>query len=213
MMKIIKTKKDSQLIANKVAPYSILLVEESDFMTSSLKPNLLNNGHRISHYTTNASDLVAKIISHEVQILMMNLNQLGQKELSEIAKVNQLSPLPILVFCKQMTSSQLQASVKATIGKHIDDNTNLDYMDDMMALAFSNYQQCKLSRIEFEKTKTQLSTGKLIENAKKLMMQQKKISEKSADLLLQKMSVDNHQTRLQVAQNIISVCQLLKPKT
>ena len=212
-MKIINVKKDSQLIVNEDTSYSILLVEESDFITSCLKQGLLNNGHHIGHYTTNACDLVTKVIAHEVQILIMNINLVGQKELSEIAKVNQLSPLPILIFCKQPAPSLLQSSVKATIGKHVDDSTDLDYLSDMMLLAVRNYQQCKLSRMEFEQTKAQLSTRKLIESAKKLMMQHKNISEKSAELLLRKMSVDNHQTLLQVAQNVISVCQLLKPKT
>jgi response regulator NasT len=191
----------------------MLLVEESYFVDSCLKQSLLNNGHNISHYTTKLNNLVDKIVLHKVQVLIMNINRLGQKELSEIAKVNQLSPLPILIFIKCLPSSMLQASLKATVATHVDENTDLNYISHMISLAWKNFKKCQLTRIAFEDTKTQLASRKLIESAKRLIMKQKNISEQSADAMLKKMSADNHQTLKQVAQNVISVCHLLNPKT
>ena len=205
--------KGVQPVINVPESCSMLLVEESYFVDSCLKQSLLNDGHNISHYTTNLNNLVDKVVLHKVQVLIMNINRLGQKELSEIAKVNQLSPLPILIFIKCAPSDSLKGSIKATMANHVDENTDLNYITQMISLAWKNFKQCQLSRIDFEETKNQLATRKLIESAKKLIMKQKNISEQSADAMLQKMSADNHQTLMQVAQNVISVCHLLNPKT
>tara|TARA_R110001583_G_scaffold22238_1_gene83536 strand:- start:7506 stop:8144 length:639 start_codon:yes stop_codon:yes gene_type:complete len=212
-MKTINGQNGAQLQNNECSSYSILLVETPDFIDSCLKQKLINSGHYIKHYTTDFKDLVEQVILHEVQILIMNVNQLGQQELGEIAKVNQLSPLPVLIFSKQVPPSVLQNNIKATIVKQAVEGGDLDYLTNTMLLACENFKKSQLSRIEFEETKTQLVARKLINSAKKLIMQQKNISEQSADVMLQKMSVDNRQTLVQVAQNVISVCRLLKPKT
>ncbi|WP_413701165.1 ANTAR domain-containing response regulator [Psychromonas sp. KJ10-10] len=211
-MKRINNKNVSKVMIKESASYSILLLEDVNFIDSHLKSSLLKNGHSIGHFTTNLNDLVEQVILHKTQVLIMSINQLGQKELSEIAKVNQLSPLPILILTQQVPSTVSDSSIKATIAQPFDDSRDLDELNNMILLAWENFKQWQISRIEHEETKAQLATRKLIDSARELIMQQKNLSKQSAELMLRKMSVDNRQTLVQAAENVISVCQLLKPK-
>lgn len=211
-MKIINNKNLSKISTKECASYSIFLFEEANFVDSYLKSSLLKNGHSISHFTISLKALVEQIILYKAQVLILNINQLGQKELSEIAKINQLCPLPILIFIEQMPPMLSHSSIKATIANRCNDYRDLEALNSLISLAWQNFKQWQMLRIEHENTKTQLVTRKLIDSARELIMQQKNLSKHSAELMLRKMSVDNRQTMVQAAQNVISVCQLLKPK-
>jgi response regulator NasT len=76
-------------------------------------------------------------------------------------------------------------------------------------VAIARFREFQALRRELEATRNKLAERKLIEKAKGLLMQQKSYSEEEAYQALRKVAMDRNQRLAEVAQNVISVLELL----
>lgn len=188
---------------------SILLIEEDLNAHSLFKESLINNGFSVCECLTSAENIIAKIKQHKPELLLLNITQPDQNTLHELALINQLSPLTVIIFAKKDCPISMQASIKAGVSSYVVNEIQPHRLQSIISVAKQRFVEYQVLRSELEQTKTQLLTRKLVERAKGLIMQQKRISEQEAYANLRKMAMDNSQPLAVVAQNVIKVCELL----
>lgn len=188
---------------------SILLIEEDFSHDSPFKKSLTESGYRVCECLSSANNVIEKIKQLKPELLLLNITQPDQKTLHDLALINQLSPLTVIIFAKKDCPTSMQASIKAGVSSYVVNEIQPHRLTSIISVAKQRFVEYQMLRSELEQTKTQLLTRKLVERAKGLIMQQKNISEQEAYANLRKMAMDNSQSLAAVSQNVIKVCELL----
>ncbi|WP_028867263.1 ANTAR domain-containing response regulator [Psychromonas arctica] len=230
MMKV-----NSKLVTS-VHTRSVLLVEDVIMDPSPFKIALQDLGYAITeHIQTNQFNQLALKLNEQQQwhqqskkqgsyhgkqstknkisaplfadLLMINTSSPNESLLTALENINQLAPLPIILFTKNKNEHVINASIQAGVSSYIDDvkPTQLSFL---MKVAEAQYKQRQSLRKELDKTKTQLANRKIVERAKGYLMQQKSITEQDAFVLLRTMAMNNGQTLATVSQNVTDAYSL-----
>lgn len=196
---------------------SVLLVEEGNVetdgvetdevekSTNSLKQSLINLDFDVVSFIDNPVLLSKKCAQEPHDILIINTNAPSSVLLIELASINQLTPLPVLIFAKQENHLLIKSSIKAGVSAYIVNDNQPDRLTSLITVACARFEQQQLLAKELKQTKNLLADRKIVERAKGYIMQQRKITEQEAFTLLRKMAMNNGQTLAEVSNNIISV--------
>ncbi len=203
-----KSKQDSQ-----DEDISILLVEKNPKASSLLKKALQDFGYHITKHTLFDDNIIKQIDLCQPDILVMATDLPSDKLLNELSEVNQLLPLPIVIFAEHDSPKVIQTAINAGVSAYVVNEIHPHRIKSIISVANERFKAVQTLRNELKQTKTQLESRKYIERAKGLIMQQKQISENEAYGTLRKMAMDQGSSLAMVAKNIIDVCELLTAPT
>jgi len=141
-------------------------------------------------------------------LLIINSNSPDELLLTVLENINQLTPLPIILFTKNQTEHVINASIKAGVSSYIIDDVDPTQLSFLMMVAEAQFKQRQSLCTELDKTRTQLANRKIVERAKGYLMQQKSITEQDAFVLLRTMAMNNGQTLATVSQNVTDIYSL-----
>lgn len=191
---------------NKV---SILVVADAISEHTQLKQSLSALDYCIDEQF-DSINLAEKNAQLQPDILIIITNSLTGDLLKQISLIDQLTPLPVLIFANTVPSLSLQQSIKATVCEFGIAHMHPMPLKRLINVTRDAFNTRQIVRTEQDNAKTQLINYKKIERAKRYIMQQKKINEQEALQHLKKMAINNGHSLITVANNVISVCNLLK---
>jgi len=192
---------------------SVLVAEDIINASSELKQSLLALGYCICAQITSNTKLSKQCSQYEPDILIINTDSPSTETLKEITFIDQLSPLPVIVFAKKDNSALIQRSIKAGVSSYIVDTIQPHRLNSLITVACERFKERQSLRTKLDQAKTQLANRKTIERAKGCIMEQKQVNEEEAFKMLRKMAMNNGQPLATVAGNVISVFNLLKEGT
>lgn len=192
---------------------SILVAEDLRDDNSALTRALIELGYAISGKVKSGDKLYEKCMQLHPDILIVNTDSPTTDTLKEISFIDQLCPLPVLIFAKKEIAASVQQSIEAGVSAYIVDDIQTHRLNSLISVAVERFKVRQTLRNELDKTKAELANRKKIERAKGCIMEQKQISEEEAYKQLRRMAMDNSQSIATVAANVISVCTLLKQST
>ena len=190
-------------------PLSVLLIEQKMNHHSALKKALLDTHFTLAKHLSATDDIRAQVKSCQPTMLMLAMDLPCDKILKDLAKINQLLPLPMIIFAKNDCPYTIQRGIKAVVSAYIVDDVLPKRLNSIITVANERFKAVQLLRSELQHTKAQLAGRKYIEKAKGYIMQQKNITEHQAYGDLRKMAMDQGSPLATVAKNIIDVCELL----
>lgn len=188
---------------------SILLVEDKVSHRSELKQALLSLGYVISEQINSKDKLSEKCAQFHADVLIIQTDLLTAHTLKELAVIDQLAPLPVLIFTMQETQSLIQMSIKVGVSAYIVNEIQTHRLSPLITVACERFKERQLLLDELQQTKTQLANRKIVERAKGFVMQQKNISEQEAFKMLRNIAMNNGHSLATVAKNVIEVSELL----
>ncbi len=188
---------------------SILLIEEQRSSRSMLKRALNDFGYIITKHITFNDNIIEQIDLCNPEILVLATDLPSESVLKTLAEINQLLPLPIVIFAENESPNVIQNAIKAGVSAYVVNEILPQRLNSIILVANERFKAIQSLRNELKQAKTQLESRKYIERAKGLIMQQKQISENEAYISLRKMAMDQGCSLAVVAKNIIDVCQLL----
>ncbi|TEW55280.1 ANTAR domain-containing protein [Psychromonas sp. RZ22] len=188
---------------------SILLIEDQQLNNSILKSALITEHHHILNDNDSSLTLAEKCMQYHPDILIINTNIPTQDTLKELAIIDQLAPLPVLIYAKQETQSLIKLSIKAGVSAYIVNKDHSERLVNLITLACERFKQRQSLRDELNQTKTQLANRKIVERAKGYIMQHKSLSEQEAFNLLRQAAMNKGQTLAIVSKNIADTYDLL----
>lgn len=188
---------------------SVLLMEEYPTSKSMLKKTLIDFDYYITKHISFNEKLINEIEFNNPDILILSTEVLNDKTLKELAEINQLLPLPIVIFVEHDAPNIIQNAIKAGVSAYVVHETLPQRVKSVISVANERFKEVQSLRNELKQAKAQLESRKLIERAKGLLMEQKQISENQAFDALRKMAMNQGNSLAMVAKNIIDVCEVL----
>jgi len=207
---VVTTKATIQLKPQK--EMSILLVTDESHKQSTLKSALLKLNYRVSEQIIHDAKLAKKCMQLLPDILIIKTNSLSAFTLKELATIDQVSPLPIIIYNAQEKQSLIHSAIKVGVSVYIINGFEPLRLASVITVATEKFADRQLLRNELEQTKTQLANRKIVERAKGYIMEQKQMSEQEAFTMLRKMAMNNGHSLTTVCKDVIELSELLNAR-
>lgn len=191
---------------------SVLLIEDHPSANSPLIKALNYFNYHVTHYLPCNGNIISQIELYNPKILILSTDQPSENMLMELAEINQLTPLPIIIFAENDSPNVIKNAIKSGVSAYIVHEVLPQRIKSIISVANARFKETQALRNELNKTKTQLKSRKLVERAKGLLMQQKQISEDEAYDTMRKMAMNKGDSLAMIAKNIIDVCEVLSPQ-
>jgi len=199
----------NKLLNKKNERISVLLIEERGKSNSPLRNALVDFNFKITKQLSFKDNIIKEIELCNPNILIVATDLPSDKMLKDLAEINQLLPLPIIIFAENDSPNVIQVAIKSGVSAYVVHEVLPQRIKSIISVANERFKSVQALRDELKHTKNQLEGRKYIERAKGYIMQQRKISEHEAYADLRKMAMNQGSPLATVAKNIIDVCELL----
>ncbi len=210
-----QNKKSHMLTNNSKLPedkvITVLLIEERPKASSMLKKALSDFSYHVTKHICFDDSIIEQIDLCNPNILILSTDLPSGKMLKELAEINKLLPLPIVIFAENDSPNVIQHAINSGVSAYVVNEIHPHRIKSIISVANERFKAVQSLRNELKQVKTQLESRKHVERAKGLIMQQKQLSENEAYSALRKMAMDQGSSLAMVAKNIIDVCELLTP--
>lgn len=190
---------------------AVMLIEKQPSNHSLLKEALIDFGYHVTKHISFNKNILEEIDICTPEILILVTDSPSYKMLKDLAEVNQLLPLPIIIFSENDSPNVIQQAIKSGVSAYVVNEILPQRIQSIISVANERFKAVQSLRNELKQAKVQLESRKYIDRAKGLLMEQKRMSENEAYKTLRKMAMDQSCSLAIVAKNIIDVCQLLSP--
>jgi two-component system, response regulator / RNA-binding antiterminator len=206
------------ILKNKILPIelakkamTVMLIEKEPSSQSLLKSALIDFDYQVTKHISFNENILEQIDICSPEVLILVTNSPSSQLLKDLAEINQLLPLPIVVFSENDSPNMIKKSIKSGVSAYVVNEILPQRLQSIISVANERFKAVQSLRNELKQAKTQLESRKYIDRAKGLIMEQKHISENEAYKTLRKMAMEQGCSLAMVAKNIIDVCQLLSP--
>ena len=187
----------------------IILVDHNTGRSAILRRALQDEGHEVIGRLEKESYLLESNEITHADVIIVNADIPDEAIFANLSEVNQTKPKPIVMFAEQSNSHMAGTAIKAGVNAYIVDGLEEKRVQPIIDVAIARFREFQALKDELDSTRNQLAERKLVEKAKGLLMQKKGISEDEAYKTLRKMAMDKNTKIVDVAENTISVLEIL----
>ncbi len=187
----------------------VLLVKDDLERGALLKQSMREFGHDVVAETTTASDLLRRIEATQPDLLVIDSDAPDDGLLARLRELALHNPLPVVLFTEEDSRDVISKAVHAGVSAYIVDGLDQHRLGAILDVAIARFQETERLRAELQDTRANLQERKVVERAKGILMRQRGFDEPQAYHALRKMAMDKNLRIGQVAENVISVAELL----
>lgn len=187
----------------------VMLIEDSPTSSSVVYETLVAEGYDMPIEVSSRDDILKKASDARVDMIVVNVEEPDTKMLTQLKYINDVYPIPVVIFSEKGESDVIQNAVQAGVSAFIVDGLSAKRIKPILNVALARFSNYSKLRSELAKTKESLANRKIIEKAKGLIMQQRSCTEDEAYNLLRKIAMDRNQKLSEVASSLIELSSLL----
>jgi response regulator NasT len=190
-------------------PTRVMLVDDTPTRSAILEQALLDQGLIVVCRLESAQGLIKNVEIHQPDIIIMDLESPDRDTLESMTVLNQHNPKPVIMFSDEGDSQIISQAIQAGVSAYIVDGINPRRVKPILDVAIARFREYQALRKELKQTRDQLADRKIIDKAKGLLMKTKGLDEEQAYHAMRKMAMDQGKPLVDIAQNILSVMELL----
>lgn len=159
--------------------------------------------------SSNSGNLLASISELQPDVIIMDCESPDRDTIENLRIVAKENPKPIVMFVEDGDGGLAKEAVRAGVSAYIVDGLTAPRIQPVIEVAIERFKMFEGLQRELEKSKEDLEARKVIERAKGILMDKRKISESEAFSSMRKLAMQESITIKQVADKILSVASLL----
>ena len=194
-----------------MTPVRVMLVDDTPTRSAILEQALRDQGLTVVCRLESAQGLIKNVEVHQPDIIIMDLESPDRDTLENMTVLNQHNPKPVIMFSDEDNSQIVSQAVQAGVSAYIIDGLNPHKVKPIMDVAIARFREYQALKKELKQTRDQLADRKIIDKAKGLVMKTRGLDEEQAYHAMRKMAMDKSKPIAEIAQNILSVMELLSP--
>ncbi|KGM30209.1 ANTAR domain-containing response regulator [Inquilinus limosus] len=187
----------------------ILLVDENAERRRLVEAALTAAGHGVVTTASGTENLLARVREIEPDVIIVDLDAPNRDALEHMRSVNRERPKPIVMFVDQSDDAAIGEAIRAGVSAYVVDGLSPHRVKPVLEAAIARFQAFHAMREELEKTRATLAERKRIERAKGILMQQRGMAEDEAYRALRKLAMDRGKPLAEIAEQVISISELL----
>lgn len=159
--------------------------------------------------SSNCGNLLSSIAELQPDVIIMDCESPDRDTIENLRTVARENPKPIVMFVEDGDGGLAKEAVRAGVSAYIVDGLTSARIQPVIEVAIERFKMFDGLQRELVKSKEDLEARKVIERAKGILMDKRKISESEAFASMRKLAMTESITIKQVADKILSVASLL----
>jgi response regulator NasT len=153
--------------------------------------------------------LAKEVEQHTPDIIVIDVEFPKERMLASLNFISKYAPKPIVMFSEQDGTDLINVLIKSGVTAYVAGETDFRRIKSILDTAIARFIDQQRLKDELALTKNKLSHQRTVEQAKLLLMENKKYTEQEAYHSMRKMAMDNGQKVEDVAKNILSLSSIL----
>jgi response regulator NasT len=187
---------------------TVLLLEETAHQPP-LRAPLCELGYDVVAELREIHRLPAEVKRLSPDVIIATSEAPSEEMLVTLGAVAASCPRTVIIIAKDGTRELIRKAVDNGVSAYVVDPAAAERLTPIIEAAVARFEVYEAMRKELHGTRAKLSERKLVEKAKGIVMQQRKLSEDEAYGALRKMAMDQNLALGEVARRVIAVAQLL----
>ncbi|WP_340678562.1 ANTAR domain-containing protein [Paraglaciecola sp.] len=183
----------------------ILLIDENVQRAESISLALNNSRYRISHLASPGGSLLKQVDDIQPDIIVMDIESPSRDILESLQAISHFNPKPVVMFSTQQDTTMINQSIESGVSAYVVGDIDPLRVKPILDAAVARFREFQKLKNELSDTKQQLASHKTIDQAKRLLMKKKNISEDEAFHTMRKTAMDTGQKLDDVAKTLISL--------
>lgn len=191
-------------------PLKILIIDSNDERAAVVEAGLAGYGDAQILRMGLLTDLARKVEEIQPDVIFVDVDSPDRDTLENMRNVSDLLPRPIVMFVEESGASLAEDALRAGVSAYIVDGLSAKRVKPILDVAILRFKVFQKMREELDKAKSDLASRKIVERAKGLLMEQRKLNEEDAYKLLRNTAMKEGKSILEIADSLIAITRMLK---
>jgi len=183
----------------------ILLIDENQQRAESLASALNNSRYKISHLASPHMSLLKQVDEIQPDIIVIDIESPSRDILESLSAISHYNPKPVVMFSAEQDTDTINQSIESGVSAYVVGDLQADRVKPILDAAVARFREFQKLKEELSDTKQQLASRNLIDQAKRLLMKKRSLSEDDAFKAMRKTAMDTGQKLDDVAKTLISL--------
>jgi response regulator NasT len=189
---------------NVIQKLCILLIDENHQRAESLSLALNNSRYKISHLANSELSLLKQVDEIQPDIIVIDIESPSRDILDSLSTISHFNPKPVVMFSGEKDTDTINQYIESGVSAYVVGDLQADRVKPILDAAVARFREFQKLKVELSDTKQQLASRNLIDQAKRLLMKKKNLSEDDAFKAMRKTAMDTGQKLDDVAKTLIS---------
>jgi two-component system, response regulator / RNA-binding antiterminator len=182
----------------------VLLVTDTDKPIGELRETLAQLGYQMLTGTATPQALHRTVESERPDVIIIDTESPSRDTLEQLAVMNATAPRPVLVFSNDANQQLIRDAVDAGVTAYLVEGLATERLAPILEVALARFAQESKLRERLAQAENELAERKLIDRAKRVLMERQKMTEHAAYAMLRKRAMDQSIKLVDVARQIIA---------
>jgi response regulator NasT len=187
----------------------VMLVDRDAERGELLASALSAAGHRVIARVSDDARLASEVQRLQPDIIIIDMASPGRDTLEQMRQIGRDQPKPIILFSDERDPDTIRQAIRAGVSAYIVDGLSQERVMPIIEVAVARFAEFQSLKQELDDTRTQLADRKVIDKAKGLLMEKKRMSENDAYQFLRRTAMDRNAKLADVARMLVTMEDLL----
>ena len=195
----------SKKTINVIPELRILLIDENHLRAEFLASALNNSRYKITHVSSPDKSLLKQLDEIQPDIIVIDIESPSRDILESLSTISHFNPKPVVMFSAEQDTNTINQSILSGVSAYVVGDLQTERVKPILDAAVARFCEFQKLKEELNDTKQQLASRNLIDQAKRLLMKKKNLSEDVAFKAMRKTAMDTGQKLDDVAKTLISL--------
>ncbi len=194
------------------APLRVLLVDDGAQHIDLIRDELVRLGHEVVGVIDSPVVIHDCVTRLRPDVVIVDSESPTRDTLEHVATLSSRNPRPVVVFAEDDADDPMRQAIAAGVSAYVVAGLQPKRLASVVRVAIARFKQEKQLRQQLEEARNELSSRKIVERAKGLLMQSGELTEDAAYRYLRKLAMDRGEKLAEVARRVVDAHELLHPK-
>jgi response regulator NasT len=191
------------LMTSPPARLRVLLVTDTEKPIGELRNALAQLGYDMLNEVAKPGALPRIVDEQRPDVVIIDTDSPSRDTLEQLAVMNEHAPRPVLMFSNDADQQRIRDAVRAGVSAYLVEGLDAARLAPILEVALARFSHETQLRQRLAQAETELANRKLIDEAKRLLMEQRGLPEQEAYALLRRHAMDHGMKLVEVARQLI----------
>ncbi len=192
------------------AALRIFLLDDKSDRAAAVSAGLVDAGCVIVGVATSSADLVQQVRQSSADVVVCDLDNPSRDTIESMQALNRDEPRPVVMFVDRSDPESITAAMNAGVAAYVIEGMVPSRVKAVIDVAIARFQAHQALKAELHEVRSALAERKLVERAKGILMQSRRLSEEQAFATLRRLAMDQGKRLSDVAASVITLSKMLQ---
>jgi len=181
----------------------VLLVTDTAKPIGELRDALARLGYDMLSEVATPGALPRIVDEERPDVVIIDTDSPSRDTLEQLAVMNEHAPRPVLMFSNDADQRRIREAVRAGVSAYLVEGLDAERLAPILEVALARFSHEEQLRKRLAAAENELENRKVIDHAKRLLMERRRLPEQDAYALLRKHAMDHGMKIVDVARQLV----------